>query len=102
MTMFATVRGVNGTVLGEIPVDPGKGDIQQQVAAGIAVLQRQGTMPSLDNMPIPPRHNAPAAAMCELVFPMNLGGGNVQWRSQAMACPAGMPPGRYVYQPLKR
>lgn len=103
MTMVAQLKDANGHVLGSVPVDPSKGDINAQVQAAMQQMQQNGSIP-MNQRHSPQRtgivQNSPnqyAQATVRLKFVQRGPNGQPQWAEMVVPCPPGCQPGTYVF-----
>jgi hypothetical protein len=104
MSMFATIKGPDGQVLGSVPVDPSQpGGINQQIRAAVTQMQQHGTIPqtqrhSPQRTPIvQDTPNQYAQQTVRMRFIARGPNGQPQWMEQVVPCPPGVMPGTYVF-----
>lgn len=108
MTMYASFRGADGSVLGSVPIDPTRpGGMQSELADAVQRLQHTGNLPTparpMQPMFLPPGPPQPVSQsrpfVCQLRYLQRAANGQLQWATRAINCPVGLPPGDYIHTP---
>lgn len=106
--MYASFRGADGQVLGQVAVDPNQaGGLQGALADAVEKLQRTGNLP-MNARPVPPAFLPPGPPqpvsqsrpfVCQLRYLTRAPNGQVLWAVRSINCPVGLPPGTYIHTP---
>jgi hypothetical protein len=109
--MYASIRGADGTVLGNVAVDPtAPGGLQGALSNAVESLQRGGHHLPQNARPSQPGFLPPGATtsnptsqsrpfICQMRFLTRTPNGQIQWAVRSINCPVGLPPGVYIHAP---
>jgi hypothetical protein len=111
--MYANIRGADGTVLGNVAVDPtAPGGLQGALNDAVQRLQNTHGTPVQHGRPIPPGllppggYPGPQQAVsqsmpfvCQLRYLTRAPNGATGWAVRSIPCPVGLPPGVYTLNP---
>jgi hypothetical protein len=106
--MYASIRGADGQVLGNVAIDPtAPGGLQGQLSSAVDSLQRPQGLPQ-NARPVPPSFLPPGPPqptsqsrpfVCQMRYLTRTPNGAVQWAVRSINCPVGLPPGIYIHAP---
>lgn len=108
--MFASFRGSDGQVLGQVAIDPSAhGGMQGALADAMNRLQQPEGLPqnARPQQPafLPPGPPQPVSQsrpfICQLRYLTRLANGQVVWQTRSINCPVGLPPGIYTHHPSR-
>jgi len=106
--MYASFRGADGQVLGQVAIDPSAhGGLQGALSDAVEKLQRTSGLP-MNARPIPPGFLPPGPPqpvsqsrpfVCQMRYLTRAPNGQVLWAVRSINCPVGLPPGTYIHAP---
>jgi hypothetical protein len=108
--MYASFRGADGQVLGNVAIDPSAaGGLQGALAQAMNQIQErpQQGLP-MNARPVQPAFLPPGPPqpvsqsrpfICQLRYLTRSANGAVSWQTRSINCPMGLPPGIYIHNP---